>query len=116
MKQKIVDVGRSPFNGRYFIRLACGHEITRSRLSQDTEMLDCPQCKKSQQPDVLKPELAVLAKLSAVVVHLEEWLAADSHPNDRLALEAVLCDPEVQAWVRGMEALALAPLKRGKDE
>jgi hypothetical protein len=64
----------------------------------------------------LKPELSLLAKLSAVIVYLEEWLSSDSHPNDKMALETTLYDPEVQEWVREMEILALAPLKRRKIE
>ena len=48
MKQKIVNIERSPFNNQYFIELACGHSVTRFRLSQRTDVLNCPQCKKSQ--------------------------------------------------------------------
>jgi len=66
--------------------------------------------------DVLKPSLALLAKLSAVVVHLEEWLSEDGHPNEKIALDGVLYDPEVQEWVREMEARTLAPLKRSYSQ
>ena len=65
-----------------------------------------------EKQELYEVSLSLLAKLSAVVVHLEEWLSDDSHPNDKIALETALYDPEVQEWVRIMETLALAPLKR----
>lgn len=63
-------------------------------------------------PDVLSPGLTLLAKLSAIVVHTEEWLSDHRHENDLTALRAVLSDTEVQEWMQGMTKLALAPLKR----
>lgn len=61
---------------------------------------------------VLKPGVALLAKLSAIVVHAEEWLGDNRHEHDLLALKGLLSDAEVQEWLQGMTELALAPLKR----
>ncbi len=63
--------------------------------------------------NVLNPKLTLLAKLSAIAVHAEEWLSPNSHGNDLLALKSVLYDSEVQEWLWGMTELTLAPLKRG---
>lgn len=64
----------------------------------------------SVTPDflVLSPSLA--AKLAAVVVHAEEMLSPHGHEFDRVALGAVLCDPEVKDWIE--RCGPLAPRKR----
>lgn len=62
--------------------------------------------------DILNPKARLLAKLSAIVVHAEEWLSDNRHGNDLTALQVLLADAEVQEWVQGMVKLALAPLKR----
>jgi hypothetical protein len=43
MKTKIVEIEQSPFNRAYFVRLGCGHEITRKRRPLTLE-IECPQC------------------------------------------------------------------------
>ena len=62
--------------------------------------------------DPLSPPMAVLAKLSAIVVHYEEWQSDQGHPFDKTSLDMAINDPEVQAWVRNMTTLGFAPVKR----
>ena len=64
--------------------------------------------------EILNPSVPLLAKLSAVVVHADEWLT-EQHPFDLAALKSVVYDPEVQAWIENMTTLALAPSKRHKS-
>mgnify|MGYP001604301854 CR=1 FL=1 len=59
----------------------------------------------------ITPDVALLCKLSAFVVHAEEWFA-EHHEYDLIALRDVLLDPDVREWVDGMTKLALAPVKR----
>ena len=56
------------------------------------------------------PSLALLSKLGSITVHAEEMLSPDDHEFDRVALGALLADPEVQQWIKSMGALL--PKKR----
>lgn len=58
----------------------------------------------------LKPSVGLLAKLGAIAVHADEMFSSDGHHFDRIALEQLLKDPEVKAWLKAMGPLV--PLKR----
>lgn len=58
----------------------------------------------------LQPPLALLVKLGSVAVHAEELLSPFGHQFDRTALETLLKDAELQAWVKEMGAFL--PRKR----
>lgn len=62
--------------------------------------------------DTLNPPPAVLAKISSVIVHVDEMLSSDGHHFDRIALQNLLNDPDVQEWLKGMGEMALIPVKR----
>lgn len=62
--------------------------------------------------DPLKPSPALLCKLGSVAVHVEEMLSKDGHEFDKHALDTALNDPEVQAWLAQMSAMAMVPRKR----
>lgn len=62
--------------------------------------------------DALKPPVTVLCKLGSIVVHAEEMNSADGHPFDKIALDGLMNDPEVQAWMTVMRSMAMLPLKR----
>lgn len=62
--------------------------------------------------DVLSPTPSLLCKLASIAVHADEFLSPQSHNVDRIALESVLADAEVAAWVAAMTDKALAPKKR----
>lgn len=62
--------------------------------------------------DPLKPDLALLIKLSSIAVHAEEYLSAGGHSFDRIVLDGLLKDPDVQAWRAAMDKLAMLPVKR----
>lgn len=64
--------------------------------------------------DPLNPSVALLCKLGSVIVHADELLSPHGHHFDREALRAVLADPDVADWLRGMGDLALIPLKRNE--
>lgn len=44
MKNKIIDIERSPFNHVYFLKLDCGHTVTRKRRPL-SDFTDCEDCK-----------------------------------------------------------------------
>ena len=52
--------------------------------------------------DPLKPSLALLSKLGSIAVHVDEMLGADGHAFDRAALQTLLDDKEVKAWIKAM--------------
>jgi hypothetical protein len=62
--------------------------------------------------DPLKPSITLLSKLGSIVVHLDEVTSPDGHAFDKAALDQLLVDPEVKAWVEAMHSLALLPKKR----
>jgi len=61
-------------------------------------------------PDPLKPELPLLMKLGSIIVHAEEYLGDTGNPVDRVALEALLKEADVQEWIRDMGVFL--PVKR----
>ncbi len=60
--------------------------------------------------DPLKPDLALLAKLGALVVHVDEALSEDGHEYDWRAVELLLKDPAIIEWIKAMGPMV--PLKR----
>jgi hypothetical protein len=68
--------------------------------------------------DIIEPSLSLLCKLGSIVVHADEATEPDASGNlitvkrhfDIAALRALLDDPEVKDWIKGMGALL--PLKR----
>lgn len=59
-----------------------------------------------------KPDLATLVKLGSIAVHTDELLSRDGHAYDRVALQSLLADPDVQAWIKAMDAQGFLPKKR----
>lgn len=62
--------------------------------------------------EILSPAPGLLCKLVSVIVHAEELTSPDGHRFDADALSQLLSDPEVRAWIDGMTAAGLAPVKR----
>lgn len=62
--------------------------------------------------EALSPTPSLLCKLASVLVHSEELASDDGHHFDRAALEQLLADNEVRAWIEAMTAAGLAPIKR----
>lgn len=60
----------------------------------------------------LNPPASLLAKIGSIVVHTEEGRSSDGHAFDWHAVDALLADPEVKAWIDEMAALSLVPRKR----
>lgn len=54
--------------------------------------------------------LSLLVKLGSIAVHADEMLSPDGHAFDRTAIETLLKDPEVTAWIKKMGVLL--PRKR----
>jgi hypothetical protein len=61
---------------------------------------------------ITQPSLALLCKLGSLAAHAEELLSSDGHAFDRMAIEALLSDAEVLAWMQGMRSAALLPVRR----
>ena len=59
-----------------------------------------------------RPSMSLLCKLGSIAVHVDELLSDDGHPFDRIELDSLLRDPEVQAWMKDMDAAARLPKKR----
>ena len=65
--------------------------------------------------DPLQPSLSLLVKLGTALVHAEELASYDGHTFDLVALQSVCSDPEVRAWRKQMDDLAMLPRKRSAD-
>ena len=59
-----------------------------------------------------KLSLTLVSKLASIVVHVEEFLSAGYCLADLKALEPLLEDSEVKAWIIRQQAAGLAPVKR----
>lgn len=62
--------------------------------------------------DPLKPSAALLCKLGSVVIHADELMSPSGHAFDKVALDSLLKDPDVVEWLRGMDHMAMLPVKR----
>lgn len=72
---------------------------------------------KTSEYDVkrtLAPSVGLLAKLGSILVHVDEGAGAGGHALDWVAVQSLLADPEVRAWLAGMDAACLLPLKRSQ--
>lgn len=65
---------------------------------------------KTKASDPLQPSLSLLVKLASAVVHADEMLSVKGHRFDRIALEGLLNDKEVQQWLKEMGPFV--PVKR----
>jgi hypothetical protein len=63
-----------------------------------------------KNPFSLVPSLA--CKIGSIVVHAEEMMSPSGHGFDKIALEALLRDGEVQAWLATMRGVGMLPVKR----
>lgn len=66
----------------------------------------------SYKPAALAPSPALLAKLGSIIVHTSEGVSDGGHAFDWIAVDALIRDSEVQAWLDGMQRLALLPVTR----
>lgn len=60
--------------------------------------------------DPLKPSLGLLVKLGSIAVHCDEMLSPSVHDFDKIAIQQLLNDPDVAAWIKAMGAFM--PVKR----
>jgi hypothetical protein len=65
--------------------------------------------------DVLNPPPSLLAKVGSIVAHVQEGSGEDGHPFDWEAARALIRDPDVQAWLKGMRKIMLIPEPRQPD-
>lgn len=56
--------------------------------------------------------MSLQCKLASIIIHADEFLSDTGTAFDRQALESVLGDIEVQAWLKKMSACGLLPVKR----
>jgi hypothetical protein len=64
----------------------------------------------------LQPSPALLSKFGSIIVHAEEMFGPTGHHFDRTALEQLLKDPEVRAWLGEMNRMAMLPVKRTLED
>lgn len=60
----------------------------------------------------MKISVSLAAKLGSVVVHVDEGLSAGGHAFDWRAINSLISDPEVKAWLAHLRGMALIPEKR----
>ena len=66
--------------------------------------------KKLCKRDPLQPELSLLVKLGSIAVHAQEMLSSSGHAFDRIALQGLLEDMEIEGWIESMGVYM--PVKR----
>lgn len=62
--------------------------------------------------DVLKPTPQLLTALGSIIVHYEEWTSNSGHQLDKITIDAMMKREDVREWFKGMNEMALLPLKR----
>lgn len=60
----------------------------------------------------MNESVSLLSKLGSIIVHVEEMQSDKGHSYDKVALDGLLKDPEVLAWMEKMRSMALLPEKR----
>lgn len=60
----------------------------------------------------LRPDATLLCKLGSIVVHADEMISPTGHGFDKIAMQQLLSDPQMTAWMAAMDALAMLPKKR----
>lgn len=60
------------------------------------------------------PGLKVLVKLASIAVHVEEYLSPDGHPFDRVALEQLLKEEDLQAYMGELAKAGFLPVTRAR--
>lgn len=63
-------------------------------------------------PSTLSPGPALLCKLASLAVHVDELYSAGGHEFDRVALNSLINDHEIQQWLAEMTKMGMAPVKR----
>jgi hypothetical protein len=63
----------------------------------------------------LAPSPQLLCKLGSALIHARELVSPDGHAFDKHALESLMADAEVVAWLDEMDAAALLPRERARD-
>lgn len=61
---------------------------------------------------MLSPDAATLCKLGSIAVHADEARSPGGHEFDLIALDQLLHDPIIVAWIKDMTAHAMLPTKR----
>lgn len=61
-------------------------------------------------PIPMRPTLTLLVKLGSIAVHVDEMMSPAGHDYDKIALKALLDDPEVKDWIKN--AGPMLPQKR----
>jgi hypothetical protein len=62
--------------------------------------------------DPLRPTLAVLCKLGSLAAHTKEMMNNRGHAFDLNAIQGLIADPDLNAWMEEMQKLALVPVPR----
>ena len=60
----------------------------------------------------LKPSAQLLIKIGSIIIHQQELSSANGHYMDKAALDTLLEDEEVVAWMKEMDDMAFLPKKR----
>ncbi len=62
--------------------------------------------------DPLKPSVDVLIRLGSALIHADEAISPTGEEIDRFQFVRLMKDPLVVEWIKGMNALAMLPVKR----
>lgn len=72
---------------------------------------------KSKAMPSVELGMAAAAKVGSILVHVEEVIETDGgHPFDIMAMQALLSDRQVQAFIGQLRAYALVPVKRSEKK
>jgi hypothetical protein len=64
------------------------------------------------KPDPFRPSSSLICKLGSILVHQQELMSPSGHPVDKGALDSLLSDPEVVAWLAEMGVQGFLPVRR----
>ena len=58
------------------------------------------------------PTVSLVAKVGSILAHIEEAESADGHAFDWIAVQSLMRDPEVRAWLKSLRKGGLLPKSR----
>lgn len=67
---------------------------------------------KTGMVDTYAPSISLLVKLGSLAVHVDEYFGGKGHSFDEEAMETIIWDREVRAWLAAMDAVGFLPIRR----
>lgn len=66
----------------------------------------------TRENNIELPNVSCAVKLASLATHVEEYLSPDGREQDRIAIESLIHDKEIQKYIAYLGSIGLAVVKR----